>query len=164
MYRRLSDLSAAGLSVCTEGQAKRAACYASAARCTPLWSKGRGREGQQPREGRQRFRCRHASTAGCVPPTVLQSPSHLRTSSGIGAGGREVDELAGTIAARATELREVQGKGARAQKKRTLAVLVEALQAAGVSRLRSAVPATERSVQAWFRQVRPHSVLPVWDR
>lgn len=96
------------------------------------------------------------------PPTVL--PSHLRTSNGIGAGGREVDELAGTIAARATELREVQGKGARAQKKRALAALVEALQTAGVSRLRSAVPATERSVQAWFRQVRPLSVLSAWDR
>ena len=65
-----------------------------------------------------------------------------------------VDDLAGTIAQRATELRWVVAKGARAQKKRALTALLEALQAAGASRRRSAVPAAERTVQSWFRQVR----------
>ena len=67
-------------------------------------------------------------------------------------GGVEVDDLAGTVAARATELRALTAKGARAQKKRALTALLEALQAAGASRRRSAVPAAERSVQSWFRQ------------
>lgn len=68
-------------------------------------------------------------------------------------GGVAVDGMATTIAARASELRGMAGKGARAQKKRALTALAEALQGAGVSRRRSAVPAAERSVQSWFRQV-----------
>ena len=72
------------------------------------------------------------------------------------AGALQMDEVAGVAAARALELRDNNEKGSRARKKSALTDLLRTLAAIGVSKLRSAVPATERTVQAWFRQVRGH--------
>ena len=57
-------------------------------------------------------------------------------------------------ATRALELREAHEKGSRARKKAALTDLLRTLGAFGASNLRSAVPASDRSVQAWFRQVK----------
>ena len=70
---------------------------------------------------------------------------------GAGAG---LEALAGEAAQRALELRGLAERGARARKKKALTDFLRALEAAGVSRRRSAVPAAERSVQAWFEQAR----------
>ena len=78
-----------------------------------------------------------------------------RNSTSI-AGALQMDEVAGVAAARALELRDNNEKGSRARKKAALTDLLRTLAAIGVSKLRSAVPATERTVQAWFRQVRGH--------
>jgi len=66
-------------------------------------------------------------------------------------GTLEVDDLAGTIAARAAELRGVSGKGARSVKKKALTDMLRALGEVGLSRHRRAVPADDREVSAWFR-------------
>ena len=75
------------------------------------------------------------------------------------------------MAQRALELRGAADKGARSRKKKALTDLLHALAAAGLSRQRSAVPSVERSVHAWFTQVRPgqhttsltsFSKLPFW--
>ncbi len=70
------------------------------------------------------------------------------------AGARALDDLAGEAARRALELRGLKGKGARARKKKALADFICALQQAGASAKRSAVPAAERGVHACFSQVR----------
>lgn len=64
-----------------------------------------------------------------------------------------LDEMAGEVAQRALELRGLAQKGARARKKKALIDFMRALAQAGVSAKRSAVPAAERSVHAWFSQV-----------
>jgi midasin len=64
-----------------------------------------------------------------------------------------VDGLAGEAAQRATELKSLTDKGARARKKKALTDFLAALKGAGLSTARSAVPAAERSVHAWFAQV-----------
>ena len=70
------------------------------------------------------------------------------------AGAFEIDEAAGFAAARALELRDGGAeKGSKARKKAALRNLQEGLAALGASHLRSAVPAHDRAVQAWFRQV-----------
>ena len=68
------------------------------------------------------------------------------------AGAAAVDALAAEAAERALALRGDAEKGARARKKKALTDLLKALGAAGVSRRRSAVPAAQRGVQAWFQQ------------
>ena len=45
------------------------------------------------------------------------------------------------------------GKGARPQKKKALNDFLHALEAAGASRSRSAVPAEQRGLTSWFLQV-----------
>ena len=45
------------------------------------------------------------------------------------------------------------GKGARTQKKKALNDFLHALETAGASRSRSAVPAEQRSLTSWFLQV-----------
>ena len=70
---------------------------------------------------------------------------------GAGAG---LEALAGEAAQRALQLRGLAERGARARKKKALTDFLRALEASGASRRRSAVPAAERSVQAWFEQVR----------
>ena len=60
------------------------------------------------------------------------------------------------MAQRALELRGLTEKGARARKKKALIDFMRALEQAGVSAKRSAVPAAERSVHAWFSQVWLH--------
>lgn len=57
------------------------------------------------------------------------------------------------MAQRALELRGLTEKGARARKKKALIDFMRALDQLGVSAKRSAVPAAERSVHAWFSQV-----------
>ena len=69
------------------------------------------------------------------------------------AGPDSLDSLAGEAAQRAAELRGAVGKGARPLKKKALGDFLRALQAAGASAFRTAVPADERSVSAWFMQV-----------
>lgn len=68
-------------------------------------------------------------------------------------GGLQVDDVAATIAGRAVELKSLVSKGAKARKKMAVTALLEAMANLGVSKRRSAVPALERSVQSWFRQV-----------
>ena len=70
------------------------------------------------------------------------------------AGARTLDDLAGEAAQRAVELRGLAAKGARARKKKALIDFMQALAQAGASAKRSMVPAAERSVHAWFCQVR----------
>lgn len=70
------------------------------------------------------------------------------------AGAQAIDELAAEAAQRATELRTLTAKGARLRKKKALTDFLDALQAAGASRFASAVPLHDRSVHAWFAQVR----------
>ncbi|KAG7670517.1 hypothetical protein KSW81_003079 [Nannochloris sp. 'desiccata'] len=65
------------------------------------------------------------------------------------------DELASDVAARAVALRSDVSKGAKARKKKALVDFFRALAAAGVSKLRSAVPPRKRGVQAWFSQPVP---------
>ena len=72
----------------------------------------------------------------------------------VGAGALQLDEVASVAAARALQLRATNEKGSRARKKAALTDLLRTLAAVGVSKLRSAVPASDRTVQAWFRQVR----------
>ena len=67
-----------------------------------------------------------------------------------------MDDLAGEVAQRALELRGLTEKGARARKKKALIDFMRALDQLGVSAKRSAVPTAERSVHAWFSQVRCH--------
>ncbi|KAK9820997.1 hypothetical protein WJX81_006213, partial [Elliptochloris bilobata] len=83
--------------------------------------------------------------AGVGPPAF--DPASLP-----GAGA---EALAGEAAQRALELRGLTERGARARKKKALTDFLRALEAAGASRRRSAVPAAERSVQAWFEQAPP---------
>ena len=64
-----------------------------------------------------------------------------------------MDDLAGEAAQRALELQGLTEKGARARKKKALIDFMRALDQLGVSAKRSAVPAAERSVHAWFYQV-----------
>ena len=64
-----------------------------------------------------------------------------------------LDDLAGEAAQRALELRGLAEKGARSRKKKALVDFMHALAQAGASAKRSAVPAAERSVHAWFSQV-----------
>ena len=74
-----------------------------------------------------------------------------------------LDDLAGEAAQRALELRGLAEKGARSRKKKALVDFMHALAAAGASAKRSAVPATERGMHAWFSQVWPmaiHAILP----
>jgi len=66
------------------------------------------------------------------------------------------DELASDVAARAVALRSDVSKGAKARKKKALVDFFRALAAAGVSKLRSAVPPNRRGVQAWFSQPVPN--------
>ena len=73
-----------------------------------------------------------------------------------------LDDLAGEAAQRALELRALAEKGARSRKKKALVDFMRALAQAGASAKRSAVPAAERSVHAWFSQVPPlatHAIL-----
>lgn len=83
----------------------------------------------------------------------------LQGMSGAAEGAGALDSLAGEIAQRALELRGLSDKGARARKKKALVDLLAALQAAGLSRQRSAVPATERSVHSWFAQPTPDAAM-----
>lgn len=64
-----------------------------------------------------------------------------------------MDSLAGEAAQRATELRGISDKGARSRKKKALTDFLAALKSAGLLAHRSAVPADQRSVHAWFAQV-----------
>jgi midasin len=64
-----------------------------------------------------------------------------------------VDSLAGEAAQRAVELRSLSDKGARPRKKKALTDFLSALRSTGLSARRSAVPALERNVHAWFSQV-----------
>jgi len=57
------------------------------------------------------------------------------------------------------ELRNLTEKGARARKKKALIDFMHALDQAGISAKRSAVPAAERSVHAWFSQVRSSAFI-----
>ena len=62
---------------------------------------------------------------------------------------------------RALQLRQTSDKGARLRKKKALNDLLKALGEMGLSRSRSAVPVNDRTVQAWFTQVRScHSQAP----
>ena len=69
------------------------------------------------------------------------------------AGAQILEDLAGEVAQRALELRGLAEKGARARKKKALIDFMRTLDQVGVSAKRSAVPAAERSVHAWFSQV-----------
>lgn len=64
-----------------------------------------------------------------------------------------LDALAGEVAQRALELRGLTEKGARSRKKKALTDLLHALGTAGLSKQRSAIPSSERSVHSWFTQV-----------
>lgn len=86
-------------------------------------------------------------------PSLTASPSSAESGIGWRSGGLQLDEVASVAAARALELRENNEKGSRARKKAALTDLLRTLAAVGVSKLRSAVPVSERTVQAWFRQV-----------
>jgi len=86
---------------------------------------------------------------GSCSNLAWRQPAPPATPAGAGA-----DALAGEAAARALELRGLAERGARARKKKALTDFLRALEAAGASRRRSAVPAAERSVQAWFEQAR----------
>lgn len=66
------------------------------------------------------------------------------------------DELASDVASRAVALRSDVSKGAKARKKKALVDFFRALAAAGVSKLRSAVPPSRRGVQAGFSQPVPN--------
>ena len=70
-------------------------------------------------------------------------------------GAQMLDDLAGEAAQRALELRALAEKGARSRKKKALVDFMRALAQAGASAKRSAVPAAERGVHAWFAQVPP---------
>ena len=76
------------------------------------------------------------------------------------AGARTLDDLAGEAAQRALELRGLTAKGARARKKKALIDFMHALEQAGASAKRSTVPVAERSVHAWFCQVRASARHP----
>ncbi len=98
------------------------------------------------------------STAVCVLEEYVVLTGHYTNASQLAAvkhaGALEVDEAAGFAAAFALELRDSgAAKGARARKKAALHDLQEGLAALGASHLRSAVPAHDRAVQAWFRRV-----------
>lgn len=84
------------------------------------------------------------------------------------AGALAVEEAAGEAAARALELRQLTDKGARLRKKKALNDLLKALADFGFTKRRSAVPAHDRTVQAWFSQVSGSSptfrVLVATDR
>ena len=67
--------------------------------------------------------------------------------------GAHLAALGAEAAQRALELRGLSEKGAAPRKKKALTDLLKALQEAGVSRRRSAVPADQRSVHSWFAQV-----------
>ena len=69
------------------------------------------------------------------------------------AGAMAVEEAASEAAVRALELRQLTDKGARLRKKKALNDLLKALADFGFTRRRSAVPAHDRTVQAWFSQV-----------
>jgi hypothetical protein len=92
-----------------------------------------------------------------LPMGCGSSPSVTAAEPGFftrNAGALEIDEAAGFAAARALELRDSGAeKGSKARKKAALHDLQEGLAALGVSHLRGAVPAHDRAVQAWFRQV-----------
>ncbi len=90
-----------------------------------------------------------AAAPGSCSDLAWRQPCAPAISAGAGA-----DALAGEAAARALELRGLAERGARARKKKALTDFLRALEAAGASRRRSAVPAAERSVQAWFEQAR----------
>ena len=88
---------------------------------------------------------------GGAQHSVRSGASHKPCARVAGAG---LEALAGEAAQRALELRALGERGARARKKKALTDFLRALEAAGASRRRSAVPAAERSVQAWFEQAR----------
>ncbi len=67
--------------------------------------------------------------------------------------GAHLAALGAEAAQRALELRGLSEKGAAPRKKKALTDLLKALQEAGVSRRRSAIPADQRSVHSWFAQV-----------
>lgn len=84
---------------------------------------------------------------------VVRPPSPHPSTPTPSPGAAAIDGLAGEAAERALALRGDTERGARARKKKALTDLLKALQAAGVSRRRTAVPPDFRGTQAWFRQV-----------
>ena len=92
----------------------------------------------------------------------------LQSSLLMPAGAVAVEQLAGEAAERALELRQLTEKGARLRKKKALIDLLKALADLGFTKRRSAVPAHDRTVQAWFSQVINltvlHSALPMHGR
>lgn len=70
------------------------------------------------------------------------------------AGVDALDALGAEAAERTQQLAAATDAKARPRKKKALGDFLKALGAAGVSAQRSAVPAAERGVQAWFAQVR----------
>ena len=79
----------------------------------------------------------------------------LTASSPSAAASLFTDELAATVAERAVQLRSDVSKGVKSRKKKALVDYFRALGAAGVSKLRSAVPAQKRGFHAWFSQPVP---------
>ncbi|KAL4440107.1 hypothetical protein ABPG75_003108 [Micractinium tetrahymenae] len=74
------------------------------------------------------------------------------------AGAAAANDLASEAAERALALKADVAKGAKARKKKALTDFFRALADAGVSRRRTAVPASQRGSQAWFAQQVAHPV------
>lgn len=90
---------------------------------------------------------------GSCPATRAQCPVSNRGICCSFAGALQLDDVAATIAGRAVELKSLVSKGAKARKKMAVTALLAAMANLGVAKRRSAVPASERAVQSWFRQV-----------
>ena len=94
----------------------------------------------------------HARPGGARCCTDLYTSQEFQPAGG-GAAAAALESLAEEAARTAVELRRATDRRARTRKKRALAELLSALNAIGVSKHRSAVPASQRSVHAWFAQV-----------
>lgn len=70
-----------------------------------------------------------------------------------GAAAEAAEGLAGQAVEAALQLREQTDKGSRARKKKALTDFLAALTELGLSRLRTAVPPSQRSPHAWLLQV-----------
>ena len=93
-----------------------------------------------------------AKRLGEVLGSTLAGAPPIDSSSIAGQhGADDVDELASTVAARATALRDDK-TAKKAVKKKALTDLLRALPKFGIQSARKYVPDSERSPSAWFRE------------
>ena len=79
--------------------------------------------------------------------------THLRLG-----GSSCLEELSTDLIETSLELRAVTDKSAKLRKKKALVDLFKYLEQLGLSRRKTAVPASERTVQSWFQQSPPRSL------